>query len=840
MRVPISWLREYAALPDGATTEQIANRLTAWALKLEETITSGLQAPIVVGRVLSAEAETHNNGKTIHWCRVDVGPEHNYPAEHGPATAQTTGIPASRGIVCGAHNFGPGDLVIVCLPGAVLPGEFQITARKTYGHVSDGMICSQAELGLGADHEGIIVLPHDSASPGEDAISLLGLDDDVLELEVNPDRGYALSMRGVARDAALAFGVDFCDPADIEVPASGSRGYPVEVHDYQACPVFTAVTVTHVDQTRPTPEWLVRRIENAGMRAISLAVDITNYVMLELGQPIHGYDRELLRGPIVVRRAEAGEQLVTLDSVSRQLSGDDLLICDDRGPVGLAGVMGGQDVELSPATSEVVIEAAHFHAPTIARTARVHKLPSEASKRFERGVDPALTERAATRVAELLVTYAGGTLETGMTSVGEVPPADTIHLDVELPGRITGLNIDRQTTVWALEANGCAVEPIADGAINVTVPSWRPDLTDPYDLIEEVLRVVGYEHVPSVLPVAPAGTGLTVAQRLRRRIGRALAGAGLTEVTNFPFAGPVDFDRLGIAADDARRVQVMLENPLSAEQPGMTTSLLTGMLPTLALNVSRGHDDVSIFEIGRVFVPQSGSRHAPIYGVDERPSDAEFAALNAALPRQPHCIAITMAGDRDVAGWWGPGRAVIWADAINVVRQIAAALHVHVTVQSADYAPFHPGRCAAIYIGADVIGHAGELHPKVITAHGVPARTVAAEVDMDALIAAAPELGPKPDFSTYPVAKEDLAFLVDEAVPAEDVRSALAASHELIERVRLFDVYTGDQIGFGKKSLAFSVRMRGRQHTLSEEDIRSARAAAVSAVYSATSATLRT
>lgn len=826
MRVPIGWLREYAAIPDDVPAEEIAARLTAWGLKLEEIITPELRGPLVIGRVLSAETETHSNGKRIEWCRVDVGPAHNEP-EH-----------ASRGIVCGAHNFSAGDLVVVSLPGTVLPGGFEITARKTYGHVSDGMICSQAELGLGTDHEGIIVLEPESAAPGADAIRHLGLDEEVLDLEVNPDRGYALSMRGVARDAALAFGVEYTDPAAIIVPAPESPGYPVEVPADDACPVFAAATAHNVDQSRPTPDWMIRRIEQSGMRAISLAVDITNYVMLELGQPIHGYDRELLRGPIVVRRANNGEKLTTLDGVPRTLENTDLLICDDRGGIGLAGVMGGQEVEISASTTDIVIEAANFRPTGIARTARIHKLPSEASKRFERGVDPALAERAAARVAELLVTYGGGTLDPGVTYVGEPPVPVEIRLDPSLPERISGVAMPTETVTRALRANGCAVER-DDGHLVVTAPPWRFDLNDPFDLIEEVLRVVGYDRVPSVLPVAPPGTGLTSSQRLRRRVGRVLAGAGLTEVTNFPFAGPGDFDGLGIADDDPRRRQVMLENPLSTERPGMTTTLLAGLLPTLALNVSRGHDDVEIYEISRVFLERPGSPEAPIYRVDECPSDDEFAALNNALPDQPTRIGLVMAGNRDGAGWWGDGRQATWADPIQVIRRVAAALHVQLSIDAADYAPFHPGRCAAISCAGEVIGHAGELHPRVVDRYGVPSRTVAAEVDVDALIAAAPAVGPKPEFSAFPVAKEDLALVVDESVRAEDLRAALAGAHPLIEAVRLFDVYAGEQIGSGKKSLAFSLRLRAADRTLGDEDIRSVRDAAVSVAHSAAGAALR-
>ncbi len=414
MKVPVSWLRELVDLPDGTSTEQLAARLTEFDLKLEEIISSGISGPLVVGRVLSIVKEPQKNGKTINWCRVDVGPEHN-------------DADGARGIVCGAHNFVEGDLVVVSLPGTVLPAlaKFipggEIAARKTYGHVSDGMICSSAELGLAGDASGIIVLEPDPAAPGDDAIALLGLGDEVLDLEVNPDRGYALSMRGVGRDTALAYGLEFADPADIEVTGTG-EGYPVRVEDAEACPVFAARAVTGFDPTRPTPPWMAQRIEQAGMRSISLAVDITNYVMLEIGHPIHGFDLSSLQGPIVVRWATEGEKLTTLDGVVRTLSADDTVVTDDRGPISLAGVMGGEETELSATTTDILIEAAHWKAPMIARTARLHKLPSEASKRYERGVDPELPARATQRVAELLVELGGGTIDDGLTVVGTATP----------------------------------------------------------------------------------------------------------------------------------------------------------------------------------------------------------------------------------------------------------------------------------------------------------------------------------------------------------------------------------------------------------------------------------
>ncbi len=816
MRAPVSWIREYVDLPHDLSSEDLAARLTALGLKLEALEQHGadIAGPLVLGRVLTIEDEPQKNGKVIRWCTVDVG--------------QANGTGEPQGIVCGAHNFAVGDLVVVVLPGGVLPGGFEISARKTYGHVSSGMICSATELGLEdpTSADGIIVLPADAGNPGDDAFDVLHLRQDVIEFEINPDRAYALSLRGVAREAALGFEAPFTDPADRPTPAANDSGYPVVVDDPEGCPVFVTRTVSGFDPTAPTPRWLARRVQLAGMRPISLAVDVTNYVMLELGQPIHGYDGDKLAGPITVRRATAGEKLTTLDGVDRVLSDEDLLITDESGPIGLAGVMGGATTELSSTTSHVVIEAAHFDPVSIFRTQRRHKLPSEASKRFERGVDPTIPAAAADRVAELLVAYGGGTISDGVTVVGAPPEQRSISIPADLPARVTGMDISADTTVEHLRAVDCDVT-VDGGTIIAVVPSWRPDLNDPFDLVEEVARLVGYEDIPSVLPTAPAGRGLTPAQALRRRIGRALAGAGFVEVVNFPFMGAADLERLELPEDDERRTAMRIANPISSEEPMMTTTLLSGLLKAAARNAGRGQSDVALFETATVTLPR-GTVAAPILPVDRRPTGGEWDDLQKALPDQPLHLALTISGDSERAGWWGEGRPASWADAIEAVRVVAVALGVEVDVRAATRAPWHPGRCAEIFVGDVSIGFAGELHPRVCTAYGVAARTAAAEVDLDALLERATLIVPAPQFSTYPVAKEDVALVVDASIAAAAVAATLReGAGELLESVRLFDVYTGEQAGEGKKSLAFALRFRAPDRTLTETETAGARDAAV-------------
>jgi phenylalanyl-tRNA synthetase beta chain len=725
----------------------------------------------------------------------------------------------------------------------VLPGlPFRISARKTYGHVSDGMICSTKELGIGDDHGGILVLDpriDGDAKPGDDAIGLLHLREEVIELEVNPDRAYALSLRGIARDAALAYGTGFTDPADREVPRPDDAGYPVRVEAADGCPVFATRTVTGLDPTAPTPRWLARRLQLAGMRPLSLAVDVTNYVMLELGQPIHGYDGDKLSGPIAVRRAAPGERLTTLDDVDRELHPEDLLITDDRGAIGLAGVMGGQETELGDETTHVVIEAAHFDPVSVFRTARRHKLPSEASKRFERGVDPLLPAYAADRVVELLVRHGGGTVAEGSTYVGAPPEGPQAVLEATLPAAVTGIDIATTAVPEHLRAVGCVVAE--DGTtLTVSPPSWRPDLSDPYDLVEEVARVVGYDRVPSVLPSAPAGRGLTREQRLRRRAGLTLAGAGYVEVLTYPFVGERDWDALGLAPDDSRRQSVRVANPLSEEEPLLRTTLVPGLLRTLARNVGRGIGDVALFEHAPVYLPVPGRGSAPILGVDRRPTPEEWERLLAAVPDQPMHVAVALAGEREATGWWGRGRPATWADALEAVRRLAAGLGTHVEVRSAVRAPWHPGRCAEVLLEGRVVGHGGELHPKVCQAFGVPERTAVGEVDLDALVRAADAVVRAPRFSTYPVAKEDVALVVDAAVPAGDVANTLReGAGALLESLRLFDVYTGEQVEAGRKSLAFAMRFRAEDRTLTDAELADARDTAVALAASRHGAVLR-
>ncbi|MFF9023355.1 phenylalanine--tRNA ligase subunit beta [Streptomyces eurythermus] len=836
MRVPLSWLREYVDLPATETGRDVQAKLISAGLEVEtvEQLGADIKGPLVVGQVLTIE-ELEGFKKPIRFCTVDVG--------------QANGTGEPQEIVCGARNFAVGDKVVVVLPGATLPGGFSIAARKTYGKVSHGMICSSDELGMGDDGaHGIIVLPPET-EVGKDAIELLELVDEVLDIAVTANRGDCLSIRGVARETAIAYGLPLRDPALIDVPAPNAFGYPVQVSEPYGCDRFTARTVTGLRPEARSPIWLQRRLQKVGMRPISLAVDITNYVMMELGQPLHAYDRKLVQGTIGVRRAEEGEKLVTLDGVERTLHAEDLVITDERGPIGLAGVMGGANTEIADhedaqnATTEVVIEAAHFDAVSIARTARRHKLLSEASRRFERGVDPQAAAAAAQRTVDLLVLLAGGTAEAGVTEVIAPSAPHTITVPADHPDKVAGVTYGRETVVRRLQEVGCDV--YGQDELIVTVPSWRPDLADPNDLAEEVIRLEGYENLPSTLPKPPSGRGLTHRQRLHRRAGRALAGAGYVEAPNYPFVSEQVFDQLQLAADDPARRVVKLVNPLSDEEPALRTTLLPGLLGALRRNAGRGSHDLALFETGLVFHPREESRAAAHLPVDRRPTDEEIAALNAVLPEQPRHAAVVLAGAREQAGWWGKGRPADWADAVEAARTLAREAGAELIVRKGQYGPWHPGRCAELAVVADstekVVGHAGELHPRVLKALGLPERTCAMELDLDALEAAGDGVPQAPGISTFPVATQDVALVVDKPVPAAEVEAALReGAGELLESIRLFDVYeNAEQLGEGRKSLAYALRFRAGDRTLTVDEASAARDAAVALAGERTGAVLR-
>ncbi|QHF24900.1 phenylalanine--tRNA ligase subunit beta [Rathayibacter sp. VKM Ac-2804] len=826
MRIPLSWLGEYVDLEQGVTTEAVHAALVSVGLEEEDVHRFDVSGPVVVGEVLDLVPEPQKNGKTINWCTVRVAPEGERAADGGDDV---------RGIVCGAHNFAAGDKVVVSLPGAVLPGPFPISARKTYGHVSDGMIASTRELGLGDDHEGILRLASLGIDPevGTDAIALLGLDDAAVEVNVTPDRGYAFSIRGIAREYAHATGAAFRDPAlAITAPErlESAPVFPVAVEDEASIrgrvgsSVFVTRVVRGIDPSLPTPPWMIARLRLAGVRSISLVVDITNYVMFELGQPLHGYDLERLEGGIVVRRARAGETLETLDGQTRRLHHEDLLITDDGGPIGLAGVMGGARTEITDTTADVLIEAANFDPVSIARTARRHKLPSEASRRFERGVDPLVAPVAAARAVQLLVELAGGTADELGSVLADAGAAETIELPDGYISGLIGLEYTPEEIRGALVEIGASVEAGGAGLL-VTPPSWRPDLTDRSTLAEEVARITGYDRIPSILPVAPPGRGLTPGQRLRRTVAQSLAAAGLTEVLSYPFLSRSINDRFG-SVDGEPVQQVSLANPLDATAGQLRLSLLPGLVQVAARNRSRGLVDLAVYEMGSVFLPQGdrpfGSAGLPLAGA--RPSAEVEAALNAGIPRQPLHVAALLTGSALERQPGVAARDFDWRDALDVVRDVAAAAGAELQIRQGSHAALHPGRTAEVLLDGAVVGHAGELLPSLADDLDLPHRVAVVELDLDPLIARAGRLVVARPVGALPAATQDLSLVVPVAVPAADLQAAVAeGAGELLEAIRLVDDYRGAGVPEGSKSLTFALRFRAADRTLTAAEASSAK-----------------
>lgn len=817
MRVPYSWLRDTvrAGTPGwDMSVEDLEQTLIRIGHEVEEIIPVGpVTGPLTVGRVDEIEELTEFK-KPIRACKVDVGESE------------------ARDIVCGATNFAVGDLVVVALPGTVLPGDFTIAKRKTYGRTSDGMICSASELNLGGDHSGILVLPPGTAEPGASAIDVVGLDDVVFNLAITPDRGYCLSMRGMAREIACATDLEFVDPADIApLPVQG-QAWPLTVQPGTGVQRFGLRPVSGIDPSAVSPWWLQRRLLLSGIRAISPAVDVTNYVMLELGHPMHAHDRSLITGAFTVRFAEAGEKVTTLDDVTRTLNDGDVLIVDDVATAAIGGVMGAGTTEVRDTTTDVLLEAAVWDPAAVSRTQRRLRLASEAGRRYERTVDPAISVAALDRCATLLAEIAGGTVDPTLTDWRGDPPRENwspaaVSMPVDLPDRVAGVTYPAGVAARRLAQIGAVVTEDAD-QITAVPPSWRTDLREPADLVEEVLRLEGLDAIPSVLPLAPPGRGLTPVQKRRRALGKSLALNGYVEVLPTPFLPAGVFDTWGLPADDPRRSVVTVLNPLEADRPHLASTLLPGLLESLLRNVSRGVVDTALFAISHVALKTSDTRAMERIPTDRRPTAAEIAGLDGSLPSQPEHVAVVLTGLREPAGPWGAGRPVQAADAFEAVQVIGRAAGVEFTLRAAQELPWHPGRCAEVLIGDLTIGYAGQLHPAVIERAGLPAGTCAVELNLDAIPIT--ERLPAPAVSPFPAVFQDISLVVAEDVAAAAVVEAVRdGAGELLEDVRLFDVYTGPQIGDGRKSLTLALRFRATDRTLTEDEASAAREAAVAA-----------
>ena len=815
MRVPLSWLGEYVDLPSDATPASVMDQLVRVGFEEEAVHTFDVSGPLVVGQVLEFVAEPQANGKTIRWCQVQVAPEGQKAADGGASV---------RGIVCGASNFEVGDKVVVSLPGAVLPGNFVISARSTYGHTSDGMIASGRELNLSDDHDGILRLTTMGLDPkvGTDAIDLLGLADTAAEINVLPDRGYCLSIRGVAREYSHATGAKFGDPAQNAEPVR-SEGFGLVIQD--SAPIrgrktsqsFVLRTVNGIEASKPTPPWMRARLKLAGMRSISLAVDITNYVMIELGQPVHAYDLDKINGGLNIRRAKKGETLKTLDGQERKLSEEDLLITDESGPIGLAGVMGGFTTEVSETTKNVLIETAHFDGISIARTARRHKLFSEASKRYERGVDPRIGELAAARVIQLLEAHAGGKAGTLGATYSDFDPEVEVLLPHGFANSLMGVDYSGEEIESVLRAIGAQVHSEKEG-FRVIAPSWRPDLKHKTDLVEEIARITGYDRIPSLLPVAPPGRGLTRAQQFRSTALNSLAASGCTEVLSYPFVSVASNEIFAEA-----KKAVLLANPIQEDAGQLRMSLLPGLIETARRNLSRGLTDLAIVEHGSVFVASNGK--APEFPeTSSRPSADQLANLESSIPVQPKHLAGLFLGSRLGAQ---PGSKSVQAgveDALEAVRVVGSSVGVEFDVRQSSPKGLHSGRSAELLVDGVAVGVVGELNPSVSKSNDLPRTVGVFELDMDKLFAVAPESIKAKPLGTLPAATQDLSLVVDAGTPASEVLAAVReGAGALLEAITLTDDYRGSNVPEGKKSLTFALRFRAMDRTLTQTEASEAR-----------------
>ncbi len=768
MKIVLTWLRELC--PTDLPAEELAELLTHVGAEVEsiERPWANLSG-VVVARVI--EVRDHPNSDRLCLARVQTGS-------------------GEQEVVVGVRNMAAGDLVPLAGPGARVPMLPEpLTAREIRGVVSDGMLCAPDELGISPSHEGILILPTE-LEPGRDVAEAFGLHDAVLDIEVTPNRPDFLSVLGIAREVSAATGtplapVDWA-PLDTDEPAGGTA--TLEVLDRDRCPRYLARVLRDVRHV-PSPIAAQARLTAAGMRPISAAVDATNYAMLEVGQPLHPFDLPLLKGPgIVVRRAEEGERMVTLDDVERTFTDDDLLICDVERPIGVAGVMGGELAEISQSTTEILLEAASFQREGVQRTRRRLELSTEASMRFERGVDPEAVPVGAGRACRLMQLWCGATVLRGVIEVGGPPQRRRIPVRPSRAGALIGYPVSAADAEAVFDRLGMVHAVAGDGAVGVEVPGYRVDLEREVDLIEEIARIQGYERIGSTLPPVRQAGGLPERYEFLRRVRGAMVRAGAREVRQVPFASDRDLEIVG------DRDAIRVTNPLQAEEGWLRTRLLPGLLHTARRNAFRHVRSVAVFEAGTVFRLADGTA------------------------RERASVAFVLVGTAD-GGWTGGGREYDVFDAKGVVEAMLAELGIAWTTGRSHGGPLHPGRSATVEAGGETIGMFGELHPRAAAAFDLAGRVAVGEIDVGALMrhASGPLAVREP--ARFPPVRRDLAFTVDTATPAGEVLAALeTAAGDLLDSCVLFDVHTGPPLPEGKKSLAFSVDLRAPDRTLTDAE----------------------
>jgi len=790
MKVGLRWLQEF--VPIDVPVEKLTELLDVSGTKVEEVFRpEGEIRGVVVAEVLDITEHPNADNLTL----VEV----------------KTGEGTDQRVVCGARNFSVGDRVPLATVGARLPG-MEITERKIRGQVSRGMLCSPSELGVSRDHSGILVLAPD-APLGDDVSGLLALDDTTIELEVTPNRPDCMSMVGVAREIAALLRHDLSYP-DLSVETSSDIASPVEVDikDPHGCPRYVARYIEGV-RVGPSPSWMASRLLRAGIRPISNVVDVTNYVMLELGHPLHAFDAARLNGQsIVVRRAKAGEKFVTLDEVERTMHADDIMIADRKHAVAIGGVMGGRDSEIAPETNALILEAAYFDPASVALTARRHLLRTESSARFERGMDPEVPPVVAARAARLISELAGGSVAD--TVVDEYPveiQRRRITLRPHRTEALLGVSIRAESQAELLRSIQLSVDE-ADGELAVEVPGFRPDLRREADLIEEVARLASFERLPATLPPGRAG-GLDAEQSLDRRVRATLGDLGVQEAWTSSFMSPGDAAALELTATPMK-----LSNPMSEEESLMRTSLLPGLLRAAARNVSHHAAGVALFEVARV-----------------------YENLGEQLPQEAGMLAAVFCGERVPKSWTGDAQEWSFFSVKGLLEALYQTLGLRIPrFIAAGGGPFHPTRGASLVQGAGPLGAFGELHPSLCDRFGVPDGTVIFELSFASLTAGLPGRITVQDIPRLPATYIDLAIVVNADVPAERVDEVVRkAGAPDVVAARLFDLYQGDQVGTGKKSLAFSLELRARDKTLTDEEALTVRDRIVSALAERVGAELR-
>ena len=797
MKLTLDWLKDFVDVPvtDPADLvdvfESLGLEVEEWG-RIEPTFSG-----VVVGKVLSVEP--HPNADKVRLCTVDIGAD------------------APSQIICGAWNFDAGAIVPVAVPGAVLQGDFEIGRRTIRGVESNGMICSEEELGLGDDAAGIMVLDGDypwaAEHIGADLAKLLPFPDAYYDLAITPNRPDCMSVYGVARELAAYYDLDLVEPrtdvTEVGPPSTAS----ITITDADACPRFVAREVRGL-VARRSPHWLRRRLQLAGVRPISNIVDASNYAMLEVGHPTHAFDMDRLGDRVVVRHATAGETITTLDGVERTLEPSDIVVADETRPVAIAGIMGGADTEVHDGTSRVLIEAAYWNPPSILLTSKRLGLRSEASARFERGMDPNFCDRAADRVAHLLQELADGAVAPPLVDEYPKPIAPrSILFDVAEVRRLLGIDLTVAEVADLLRRLG--FEVAGDGPLEVTVPTRRPDVTRPADLVEEIARLHGFDNIPDRVRTGTGG-GLPTRERKLRKIRDVVVGAGYHEIATFSIIAESDLDALGLPEGNPARDAVAVSNPLNEEERLLRTTLVPGLLRALAVNESRQLKAIRLFEIGTVFMPGSGK-----------------------LPEQPLRLGFVAGGQPEIT-WEGQGRTPDVFDATGLWELLAVELGVPQPAVRPHRSPvFHPGRCAEVLAMGTPIGTVGEVHPAVTERFGLTGRVVAGEIDLDELLLERTPWRFEPP-STYPPVIIDLAFAVDDDMPAAALTDTVRrAGGPFLEELTVFDVFAGGNLGQGRKSIAIRLVFRAPDRTLTDDDLVPIRTAIVEAVERTLGGTLR-